>query len=185
MRNPLIIIVGILAVVLIGSRIAPQNKDLVAPTPIVENPSGPVVTPPKDNPIKEQPVACTMDAKQCPDGSYVGRTGPKCEFAMCPNTQNTTTAKINQKILNNGVYITPLKVVEDSRCPSDAACLIAGTVKISVKLEIGTKTETATLELDKAFISSNKTITLTNVSPDTLSTKTIAEKDYIFTFLVK
>lgn len=28
-------------------------------------------------------VACTMDAKLCPDGSYVGRTGPNCEFAAC------------------------------------------------------------------------------------------------------
>lgn len=30
-----------------------------------------------------RPLACTADAKQCPDGSYVGRTGPKCEF-ICP-----------------------------------------------------------------------------------------------------
>lgn len=29
-------------------------------------------------------VACTMEAKACPDGSYVGRTGPNCEFAACP-----------------------------------------------------------------------------------------------------
>lgn len=28
----------------------------------------------------KEPVACTMDAKQCPDGSYVGRTGSNCEF---------------------------------------------------------------------------------------------------------
>jgi hypothetical protein len=28
--------------------------------------------------------ACTMDAKQCPDGSYVSRTGPNCEFTPCP-----------------------------------------------------------------------------------------------------
>ena len=28
-------------------------------------------------------VACPMDAKQCPDGSYVGRSGPNCEF-VCP-----------------------------------------------------------------------------------------------------
>ncbi len=27
---------------------------------------------------------CTADAKQCPDGTYVGRTGPNCEFAKCP-----------------------------------------------------------------------------------------------------
>ncbi len=35
--------------------------------------------------IKNEPVFCTQEAKQCPDGSYVGRTGPKCEFAECPN----------------------------------------------------------------------------------------------------
>lgn len=29
-------------------------------------------------------VMCTQEAKQCPDGSYVGRTGPKCEFTACP-----------------------------------------------------------------------------------------------------
>lgn len=29
-------------------------------------------------------VACTMEAKLCPDGSAVGRIGPDCEFAMCP-----------------------------------------------------------------------------------------------------
>ncbi len=29
-------------------------------------------------------VACTMEAKQCADGTYVGRQGPKCEFAACP-----------------------------------------------------------------------------------------------------
>ncbi|MFA6269236.1 MAG: hypothetical protein WCW13_02255 [archaeon] len=29
-------------------------------------------------------VACTMEAKVCPDGSYVGRTAPLCEFTPCP-----------------------------------------------------------------------------------------------------
>lgn len=31
------------------------------------------------------PVACTMDARQCSDGSWVGRTGPNCQF-VCPNS---------------------------------------------------------------------------------------------------
>lgn len=30
------------------------------------------------------PTACTLEAKVCPDGSYVGRTGPDCAFAPCP-----------------------------------------------------------------------------------------------------
>lgn len=33
---------------------------------------------------KNQVSACTMEAKICPDGSAVGRSGPKCEFAPCP-----------------------------------------------------------------------------------------------------
>lgn len=35
-------------------------------------------------PGSEGPVMCTMEAKMCPDGSYVGRSGPKCEFTPCP-----------------------------------------------------------------------------------------------------
>ncbi|MCI0619445.1 hypothetical protein L0Y40_00180 [Candidatus Wolfebacteria bacterium] len=30
-------------------------------------------------------TACTLEAKLCPDGSYVGRTGPNCEFSPCPD----------------------------------------------------------------------------------------------------
>jgi len=41
--------------------------------------------------IAPSPVACTEEAKLCPDGSSVGRTGPNCEFAPCPNTQPTTS----------------------------------------------------------------------------------------------
>lgn len=32
-------------------------------------------------------VACTKEAKLCPDGSAVGRTGSNCEFATCPVAQ--------------------------------------------------------------------------------------------------
>lgn len=35
------------------------------------------------SPIPNQ-IACTQEAKLCPDGSSVGRSGPKCEFAACP-----------------------------------------------------------------------------------------------------
>lgn len=39
--------------------------------------------------IIEQPVACTADAKICPDGTGVGRVGPDCEFAACPAVVGT------------------------------------------------------------------------------------------------
>jgi len=29
-------------------------------------------------------AVCTFEARTCPDGSSVGRSGPKCEFSPCP-----------------------------------------------------------------------------------------------------
>lgn len=34
----------------------------------------------------DKPTICTADAMKCPDGTYVGRSGPNCEF-ICPQTQ--------------------------------------------------------------------------------------------------
>jgi len=31
-----------------------------------------------------QPIACPMDARVCPDGTAVGRTGTSCTFPACP-----------------------------------------------------------------------------------------------------
>lgn len=57
----------------------PQEKD-------VHEEILPVPLPPTDTtpPVKDDMVMCTMDAKMCPDGSYVGRSGPSCAFAACP-----------------------------------------------------------------------------------------------------
>jgi len=37
---------------------------------------------------------CTQDAKQCPDGSYVSRTEPGCQFAPCPGGSAQTCGGI-------------------------------------------------------------------------------------------
>lgn len=37
----------------------------------------------RQGPIVESTGGCTMEAKVCPDGSAVGRSGPNCEFAPC------------------------------------------------------------------------------------------------------
>lgn len=37
-----------------------------------------------EQPSGDTDVVCTMEAKQCPDGTYVPRVPPDCEFAPCP-----------------------------------------------------------------------------------------------------
>ncbi|MDD2657122.1 MAG: hypothetical protein PHD04_00450 [Candidatus Pacebacteria bacterium] len=41
-----------------------------------------------------QPIACPMDARMCPDGTSVARTGLSCTFPACP-LPNVTLADIN------------------------------------------------------------------------------------------
>ncbi|MDR3642650.1 MAG: carboxypeptidase-like regulatory domain-containing protein [Candidatus Doudnabacteria bacterium] len=38
------------------------------------------------------PIDCTQEARQCPDGSYVSRSGPNCEFAACPSFHAVPTS---------------------------------------------------------------------------------------------
>ena len=136
--------------------------------------------------FKQQPqrIACTLEAKLCPDGSAVGRTGPKCEFAPCPDVKETTTVRINQKILNHGIYITPLEVISDSRCPVDVQCIWAGTLELRVKLESGDETEEATLTLNTPLTFMEKQVQLVSVDPAPYSKKVIAEEEYTFNFQV-
>ena len=55
---------------------APSKTITETPAPI------PTATPTPDG----DKVACTQEAKLCPDGkTWVGRTGPNCEFSKCPN----------------------------------------------------------------------------------------------------
>lgn len=159
--------------------------------------SGPTANPPV--------YACTMEAKICPDGSAVGRSGPKCEFTACPgeasgagtsgtgsgtsgsaNTQTSTS--LNQTIIIGGVYITPTKVVSDSRCPVDVTCVWAGEVKLAVHLE--KKVMGQNNSADVIFTSGTavnfqgSNISLVDVQPQQKSKSSILDKDYVFTFKV-
>ena len=107
-----------------------------------------------------EPVACTMEAKICPDGSAVGRQGPNCEFAACPDQKPPIRDEVPGKAQNeigvgetkeiNGLRITLNKIVEDSRCPSDVQCIWAGRLVANVTLKSGSKEETLDLASDAA-----------------------------------
>lgn len=51
----------------------------------------------KDEAFPKQ-VACTQDAKICPDGSGVGRMGPNCEFAPCPTPQSKPSSTSDETL---------------------------------------------------------------------------------------
>lgn len=69
----------------------------------------------------QQPKGCTLEAKQCPDGSSVGRTGPNCEFAACPTTPKACTEEAKQ--CPDGSYVgRGGPNCEFAPCPTEIAC---------------------------------------------------------------
>lgn len=53
--------------------------------------------------ISKEPVACTTDAKLCPDGSYVGRIAPDCEFAECPSGNSELSSNFGNNQVERAV----------------------------------------------------------------------------------
>jgi hypothetical protein len=78
---------------MIGRVTAPQPTELV-PTPLPEE------------------TICTQDAMQCPDGSYVGRTGPSCEF-VCPTVVTSERVRVTSPLPNTFVT-SPLTVTGEA-----------------------------------------------------------------------
>lgn len=68
----------------------------------------------------KEPAACTMEAKICPDGSAVGRTGPNCEFVACPSPASFPMPESQRGAINGLVLIGPTCPVE--KYPPDPNC---------------------------------------------------------------
>ncbi len=60
---------------------------------------------------------CTMEAKMCPDGSFVGRMGPNCEFPVCPGAGNGSN---NSEVDVSGSGSVNANVSESAQVNSNA-----------------------------------------------------------------
>ena len=54
-----------------------------------------------------EPVFCTTEVTRCSDGSYVGRTGPKCEFLACPKNNQSVSVATTSKVTTADDYPLP------------------------------------------------------------------------------
>lgn len=76
------VVISFLIAFLVGGFVLGQNqskKDVSQTPTITQAPT------PKPTSIDNRKIFCTQEAKLCPDGkTWVGRTGPNCEFEKCP-----------------------------------------------------------------------------------------------------
>ena len=131
------------------------------------------------------PVACTEEAKICPDGSAVGRVGPHCEFSECPKgSAGTAMVRLNESATVGTITIQALEVVEDSRCPVDVECIWAGTVRLRAQLSSGFGIRELTFSLGTTITTEAETVTLAHVLPQPHAGEKIPPESYQFIFEV-
>lgn len=135
----------------------------------------------------EEQYVCQMDAKLCPDGSYVGRTGKDCHFRECPSPSAgfaKVQTTLGQIMTGLNVSITPKELVSDSRCPLDVQCIWEGTVEVRTVLSTQVSHGEHVMKLGVPQTFGDYTVTLTQVTPGHKAGVTIPGSSYRFTYEV-
>lgn len=86
-----------------------------------------------DGEFEPAPIFCAMDVRECPDGSFVGRIAPDCEFAACLGDEALIeeAGAINPELIGEPIFVeeTPIFIEEETPAPEKAPELIELTVE--------------------------------------------------------
>lgn len=91
-------------------------------------------------------------------------------------------ARLTERVRAYGVAITPLEVLEDSRCPADVTCIQAGTVRVRAMVEDGQERTERVFVLGIVETRARESIGLVTVEPAPRAGTRITPPDYRFTF---
>ena len=78
-------------------------------------------------------------------------------------------AGLNERVYVDGPWVTPLAVLEDSRCPMNAQCIWAGRTRLSVRIELGSRSETREIASDAPIQVADGQLALVEVQPDLMA----------------
>lgn len=96
------------------------------------------------------------------------------------NEDGATEVRLGQRADLGGPRVTPLRVLEDSRCPMEARCVWAGRVRLEVRIELGSGTTVRELATDRPLAVADGQLELLGVMPPTSTQRPIAPQDYRF-----
>ena len=100
------------------------------------------------------------------------------------DTAESFAVALNETGTMYGVSLTPLEVLEDSRCPADVECIQAGTVRINTQFESDLGETELEIELNDPITTETEKIALLSVTPVPHSENTIEDSDYRVTFRI-
>ena len=89
-------------------------------------------------------------------------------------------ARLGQTVNVGGPQVTPLELLEDSRCPPHVECMWGGQVKISARITLGSGTTVQELTSGVPIQIADGTLELVDVRPDRAAKTAIPKQDYRF-----
>jgi len=98
------------------------------------------------------------------------------------STDGIARAGLNQRVYVDGPYVTPLEVLEDSRCPADVQCIRAGLVRLKLRIDLGSRSETREIASFKPIEIADGQLSLVEVHPGRLRDRPVKPEEYRFGF---
>ena len=89
-------------------------------------------------------------------------------------------AMLGQPTRVGQLVVTPIKVVEDSRCPMNARCVWAGRAIVATRIDGAGWRETANLELGRPYLTHGIGLQLSSVEPGKMAGQETPQRSYIF-----
>lgn len=94
----------------------------------------------------------------------------------------TARARIGQTVNIGDFQLTPLEVLEDSRCPANVQCVWAGRLRLKARLDFGAKAAEQELTLGEEQPAGKGILKLVEAKPHPEQGRTIYSEDYRFGF---
>ncbi|MCC6925782.1 hypothetical protein [Novosphingobium sp.] len=103
-----------------------------------------------------------------------------CVTTSRAQDDGSIAARLGQQVDLGGPKVTPIKVLEDSRCPQEVDCVWAGRVRLEVRIETGAGASVRELASDSPLPVADGTLELVRTDPPRSNQGTIAQQDYRF-----
>lgn len=96
--------------------------------------------------------------------------------------QQGSAVGFNRPVWVGSIVVTPMRLVEDSRCPINARCVWPGQAVLEARIDGDGWRQTDRLTLGEPHEVYNKTLVLVSVEPGTLAGQTVDPAAYRFAF---
>lgn len=91
-------------------------------------------------------------------------------------------ARLGERVYVDGPAVTPLEVLEDSRCPKGVQCFWEGQLRLNVRVHLGARDELHELTLGQPVQVADGSLELVEALPEPVAGEPTKPTDYRFGF---